>query len=120
VLGDTDEGNVEKDISLHKRSSFIRVINLGGAMNRKPSPEQERKRGRPPRYGARQKQLSVYLPPVLAAGLRRFSAHEEAEGRPRPKPSDIVVAALTAYPPLRKFLREKALVVRVAISKGKN
>ena len=69
----------------------------------------KRGRGRPKKYANHTAQLAVYVPPSVTAALRRFGAHEEAEGRKRPTPSDLVMAALAAYRPLRDFLRSKGL-----------
>jgi len=71
----------------------------------------KRGRGRPLKYAVPVARLVVYVPPPLLDGLRRFAAHEEAEGRKRPTPSDIAMRAFGAYRPLARFLAAKRVAI---------
>ncbi len=77
-------------------------------MSRK-RPSDKPKMGRPRKYGDLTERLVVYVPKSLVEGLRRYAAREEMEGRKRPSASDVVMAAFSAYRPLRDFLAEKGL-----------
>lgn len=75
----------------------------------KAPPAQKPKMGRPLKFGARSRQLAIYVPEAVFEALRRFSAIEEGEGRKRPTNSEIVVRALREWEPLARFVTEKGL-----------
>ena len=70
--------------------------------------------GRPPKFKAGARNLSVYLPEEMIAALRQYAAHQYAATGQARRASDVIFDALRTYRPLRDFVEKPPAEVRSA------